>query len=88
MLKKLFILQACLIMLHNQGFAQNVGIGNTNPSFLLDVSGQVRIRSKDAVSTEGIYFNKIDNSNLQAYVGMHSDNYVWLYGYRLIHGEW
>ncbi|CAN5492729.1 hypothetical protein BH10BAC3_BH10BAC3_28510 [soil metagenome] len=80
MLKKLFILPACMIILHSQGLTQNVGIGNTNPSFLLDVSSQVRIRSKDAVSTAGIYFNKIDNTGLQAYVGMQSDNYVGLFG--------
>jgi hypothetical protein len=80
MIKKLIAFHAFLLQLFIPGIAQNVGIRNTNPSFPLDVSGQLRIRSTDAVSTAGIYFNKIDNTTTQAYVGMHSDSYVGFFG--------
>lgn len=80
MIKKLIAFHAFLLLLFIPGIAQNVGIGNTNPQFLLDISGRMRIRSQDAVFTSGIYFNKIDNSNTQAFVGMHSDSYVGFFG--------
>ena len=80
MIKKFIAFHAFLLQLFIPGIAQNVGIGNVNPSFPLDVSGQLRIRSTNGVSTAGIYFNKIDNSTTQAYVGMQSDSYVGFFG--------
>jgi len=38
MIKKLIAFHAFLLQLFIPGIAQNVGIGNTNPQFLLDVS--------------------------------------------------
>lgn len=58
----------------------NIGIGNQNPAFKLDISDRMRIRSGAGASTAGIYFNKADNSTAQAFVGMRDDNYVGLFG--------
>ncbi len=58
----------------------NIGIGNQNPSFKLDISDRMRIRSGAGANTAGLYFNKADNSNVQAFMGMKDDNYVGLFG--------
>jgi hypothetical protein len=56
----------------------NTGIGNINPAFPLDVTGQLRIRYK-AGNNAGIWFNTSDNLIVNAYVGMHSDNFLGLW---------
>jgi hypothetical protein len=58
----------------------HVGIGTSSPDFLLDVSGRMRIESDGGSNTAGIWFNKGDNSDLAAFLGMYNDNYVGLYG--------
>lgn len=58
----------------------NIGIGNQNPTFKLDISDRMRIRSGSGANTAGLYFNKADNSNVQAFMGMKDDNYVGLFG--------
>jgi len=58
----------------------NVGVGTTNPAFLLDVAGRMRIRSGTGINTAGSWFNNNANTNVAAFAGMYSDNYVGLYG--------
>jgi len=50
---------------------------------ILDVSGGMRIMSEGTLATSaGIWFNKIDNSGLAAFIGMEDDNYIGLFGAR------
>ena len=58
----------------------NVGIGNNNPAYWLDVNGRMRIRSGGAAAlSAGLWFN--NNSNVEAaFVGMEDDTHVGLYG--------
>ena len=59
----------------------NVGIGNTDALFKLDVSGRVRIRSGGNIfTTPGLWLNDISNSATPAFIGMESDNSVGFYG--------
>lgn len=59
----------------------NVGIGNSDPSYLLDVNNRMRIRSGgDFSNTAGVWFNRTDNAALQAFVGIETDNTVGFYG--------
>lgn len=59
----------------------NVGIGNTNPGFLLDVNNRMRIRSGgDLSTTAGIWLNNVNNSFLQSFIGNETDNTVGFYG--------
>jgi hypothetical protein len=41
----------------------NVGIGNTNPTVALDVTGEIAIRGGEAADDARIYFRASDNSN-------------------------
>jgi hypothetical protein len=64
-----------------QGYAQNMGIGVTNPQFVLDVGGRMQVRSGgDAQNTAGIWFSNIGNTAKPAFLGMFSDNIVGIYG--------
>lgn len=59
----------------------NVGIGNTNPVYILDVNNRIRIRSGgDPSNSAGIWFNRNDNAALQSFIGNESDNTVGFYG--------
>jgi hypothetical protein len=58
----------------------NVGIGTTNPAFVLDVAGRMRIRSGAGINTAGAWFNNNANTNVAAFTGMYSDSYVGFYG--------
>lgn len=59
----------------------NVGIGTSNPQFLLDINNRIRIGSGgDLANSAGIWLNKTDNSALQAFIGIENDNYVGFYG--------
>ena len=58
----------------------NVGIGN-NPQFKLDVSNRIRLRSGgDLTNSAGIWMNKTNNSNVQAFFGVENDTYAGIYG--------
>ena len=56
----------------------NVGIGNTDPGFVLDVSGRVRIRHVGA-NTAGIWFNKPDNTQ-GTFIGQYDTNNFGIWG--------
>ncbi len=58
-----------------------VGIGTTDPNFLLDVNGRIRLRSGGTNFTApGIWLNNINNSNTQSFIGMANNNQVGFYG--------
>ena len=44
-------------------FAGSVGIGNTNPSVALDVTGEIAIRGGESADDARMYFRASDNSN-------------------------
>jgi len=50
------------------------GIGNSNPSYRLDVSGRMRIRATSATETAGVWLNNSTNTSRSAFVGMNDDN--------------
>ncbi|HEX2631109.1 MAG TPA: hypothetical protein VHM26_18975, partial [Chitinophagaceae bacterium] len=52
------------------GTTGNVGIGNSNPVYKLDVSNRMRLRSQgfDGV-TAGIFFNNYDNTAEEGFIG-------------------
>lgn len=56
----------------------NVGIGN-NPSFKLDLTGRMRIRT-GSDGEAGIWLNNLANTAVQSFVGLENDNTVGLYG--------
>lgn len=53
----------------------NVGIGTTNPTFILDVNDRMRLRS-GATGTAGIWFNNTGNSAQNAFLGTVDDNAI------------
>ena len=57
----------------------NVGIGVTDPTLRLDISGRMRIRT-GSDGEAGIWLNNTANTALQAFVGLENDNYVGFYG--------
>ena len=60
--------------------SNNVGIGVTDPSYLLDVGQRMRLRSggNNSVSA-GIHFNNNAN-NIAAFVGMEDDTHIGFFG--------
>ncbi len=57
----------------------NVGIGVTEPTYLLDIAGRMRLRNSNQ-GTAGIYFNKTDNSSMTSFIGTYDDNHLGIYG--------
>lgn len=59
----------------------NVGVGNTNPSYILDVSNRIRLRSGgDIFSTAGMWLNNLSNASEAAFIGMDSNDRVGFFG--------
>jgi len=59
----------------------NVGIGNIDPGYSLDVSGRMRIRSGgDLNNSAGIFLNNTLNTDIPAFIGMQSNEQVGFYG--------
>jgi hypothetical protein len=58
----------------------NTGIGNSNPSYLLDLNGRMRIRSGGSnIFSAGIWFN--NNANTEAaFFGMEDDTHIGMFG--------
>jgi hypothetical protein len=57
----------------------NVGIGITDPSYLLDVGARMRIRSTPGL-TAGLWLNNDANTSSPAFVGMFTNDEVGFYG--------
>jgi hypothetical protein len=63
--------------------AQNVGIGNTNPAYTLDLSGRLRIRGGiDNDNAAGIWLNGsgAESMNLKTFIGHRNDTSIGFYG--------
>jgi hypothetical protein len=56
-----------------------VGIGVTDPAYLLDIAERMRIRGTPGFSA-GIWLNNEANSAIPAFIGMQADNQVGFYG--------
>jgi hypothetical protein len=57
----------------------NVGIGLSDPAFILDVNGRVRLRSSFGNSS-GIWMNNEENTGVSGFVGMRTDYEIGFYG--------
>lgn len=57
-----------------------VGIGVTDPAYLLDLAGRMRIRGTTGF-TAGIWLNNEANTALSSFVGMQADNQVGFFGF-------
>jgi hypothetical protein len=80
-MKKIFLLLSIFWVFHIQ--AQNVGIGNSNPIYKLDLSGRLRIRGgNDLFGSAGLLLGGIgsDSLNVKAFMGMATDTSVGFYG--------
>ncbi len=67
------------MVLTNNGYV-GLGVGNTNPSFILDVKGRMRLRSggNDFISA-GLWLN--NNANTEAaFIGMEDDTHIGFFG--------
>ncbi|MCS7161857.1 MAG: hypothetical protein NZ958_00815 [Bacteroidia bacterium] len=60
-------------------WAQNVGIGTSNPQYRLDVVGRARIQQQ-GTQTAGIWFYQTTPNADRAFVGMANDDYVGFWG--------
>jgi hypothetical protein len=59
----------------------NVGVGVTDPSFILDVGARMRIRSGgDLNNSAGLFFNNTLNTDIPAFIGMQNNEQVGFYG--------
>jgi len=56
-----------------------IGIGVTDPAYLLDLAGRMRIRGATGF-TAGLWLNNEANSTSPAFIGMRNDTEVGLYG--------
>ncbi len=72
------ILAASLFLTSLPAVAQNVGIGNNNPVFPLDITGRVRLRT--GIGSAGFFLNSDDNTQTPAFIGMRYDSLVGFYG--------
>ncbi|MEI2738801.1 MAG: hypothetical protein V9F01_08450 [Chitinophagaceae bacterium] len=57
----------------------NIGIGITDPAYLLDIGGRMRIRGATGF-TAGIWLNNEANNAIPAFIGLQSDNQVGFFG--------
>ncbi|MEP7109263.1 MAG: hypothetical protein ABI760_14815 [Ferruginibacter sp.] len=57
----------------------NVGIGNSDPTLRLDLTGRMRIRT-GSDGQAGIWLNNNANTDVQAFMGLEDDSYAGLYG--------
>jgi hypothetical protein len=56
-----------------------VGVGNSDPAYLLDVGDRMRIRATPGF-TAGIWLNNEANTAIPAFIGMQADNLVGFFG--------
>lgn len=70
---KQFLFLFLIIMVAQQLFAQNVGIGTNTPAYKLDVNGRMRVRTGtlgSVSSSSGIWMEDYRTGNNRAFVGM------------------
>ena len=65
------------LVLTGNGF---LGIGNSNPGFILDVGGRTRFRRGGTNETSAGFWLNNNSQSTVAFVGMENDNYVGLFG--------
>ena len=58
----------------------NVGIGNSNPAFKLDVDDRIRVKSGLTNSTAGIWFNNPANTTTISFMGVFDATTTGIYG--------
>lgn len=81
-MKKKHILLLVISAISITATAQNIGIGNTNPSFKVDISGRIRIRGgSNDVNSAGIWLGGIgaDSAINKLFMGMESDSAAGFY---------
>jgi hypothetical protein len=82
MKKQLFFLVVfCLFVF--QAIPQNVGIGNTNPAYKLDINGRMRIRGgADFTNSAGLWLGGTGSESEinKAFIGIRSDTTIGFYG--------
>lgn len=81
--KKILASTVLIFLAAISAFAQNVGIGNTNPNYRLDLSGRLRLRGgTDLNNSSGLWLGGAgaDSINNKAFIGMSSDSTMGLYG--------
>ncbi len=66
----------CNTIMYDNGTA--VGVGNTNPGYIFDISGRSRIRSGGG--SAGIWYMDAANTADRAFIGMVDDNYAGMWG--------
>ncbi|MBL7746417.1 MAG: hypothetical protein JNM19_03265 [Chitinophagaceae bacterium] len=79
-MKRLLAFACCIWMM--EATAQNIGIGNTDPSYRLDLSGRARIRGgNNDFTSAGIWLGGIgvDSATNRVFFGMESDTAVGIY---------
>ncbi len=62
-----------------KGNTGNVGIGNSDPGYILDLSKRMRLRSENQFEGAGIWFNKNDNSGENVFLGNDLNNNLQVY---------
>jgi hypothetical protein len=75
-----------LVFISASGFSQNVGIGNRNPGFKLDVSGRIRLRGGgDNNNSAGLWFSGVgaDSANEKIFLGMQADSTAGFYSNKM-----
>jgi hypothetical protein len=71
-----------ILIITHEGFSQFVGIGNTNPQFLFDLSGRMRIRGGiNSNFTSGMWLGGFgaDSATNKMFFGMESDSTAGFY---------
>ena len=59
----------------------NVGIGNSDPEYLLDISNRIRLRGGGTGATSpGIWLNNVSNTGQVGFIGVFNDEYFGMYG--------
>lgn len=75
-----------ILLITHEGFSQFVGIGNTNPQFLLDLSGRMRIRGgADNNNSAGLWLSGTgsDSAFEKIFMGMQTDSTAGFYSNKL-----
>lgn len=77
-MKNVFTLLCFYLLFLSNASSQNVGIGLSDPNYLLDVADRIRLRS--GLGSAGIWFNNTTNDTLNGFVGTQNDINIAVYG--------